>query len=193
MAKILLGIACNRQIKTQTLESIFGIVNKSPHDLGLNIATRGFTISENRNVLAAQAVRDKYDYLLFIDDDMNFEPDLLDKLLAHQKDIVGVAYHPRFKVDKGTVQRLDKTHIITLKGKESKELFECKAVGTGIMLIKTDIFLKIPQPWFKMKTHKCGLTLQGEDWYFCYQARKAGFSVWCDPQREVGHIGYYIF
>ncbi len=191
--KILIGVACNRQIKVKTLESIFGIVNKSPYDLGLTVATQGFTISENRNVLATQAARDKYDYLLFIDDDMTFEADLLDRLLTHQKDIVVVAYHPRFKVDKSTVKTLDKTHIITLKGKESKELFECKAVGTGIMLIKTEIFLKIPRPWFKMKTARTGMTLQGEDWYFCYQARKAGFSVYCDPVVEVGHLGDFVY
>jgi hypothetical protein len=96
-------------------------------------------------------------------------------------------------VDKATVQRLDKTHIITLKGKESKELFECRAVGTGIMLIKTSIFLKIPRPWFKMRTARTGMTLEGEDWYFCKKARKAGFSVWCDPTLECGHIGETIF
>ena len=193
MDRILIGIPCNRQIRTQTVNSLFGISNRTPYDLGLRIATQGFTISENRNVLAAQAVRDKYDYLLFIDDDMAFPPCLLNKMLSHRKDIVGVAYHPRFKIGKDDPTYFDKTHIITVKDKNIKELFECRAVGTGIMLIKTEIFLKIPRPWFKMKTAKTGMTLMGEDWYFCQKARKSGFSVWCDPGVPVSHIGDSVF
>jgi hypothetical protein len=35
----------------------------------------------------------------------------------------------------------------------------------------------------------------GEDIYFCQQAQKAGFEVWCDQElsKEVAHIGIFHF
>ena len=93
--KITIGIPCNRQFKSKTVESLFGIVTHSKHDFNFVIATEGYTISENRAYIVAQALKNKSDYLLFIDDDMVFDSDTLDRLLSCKKDIVGVVYHSR--------------------------------------------------------------------------------------------------
>jgi hypothetical protein len=55
------------------------------------------------------------------------------------------------------------------------------------------VFDKLPKPWFTTRIE--GEKILGEDYYFCEQAAKAGFEIWCDGNlsREVGHIGQKIY
>jgi len=129
-----------------------------------------------------------------IDDDMTFSPNLLDKLISNNKDICGVAYHPRCETGKIT-KYLDETHCVILdnnKDPKYKDVFECHATGTGIILIKTSIFYKIKRPWFQFEYHPTGQCKLGEDWYFCENAKKFNIKTFADPTIKVGHIGERI-
>ena len=157
--KILIASLTNRGFKAETVKSLLDL--NCPHEKEVLIATQGYHIAENRNYIASYGVNREFDYIFTVDDDMIFPPDTLEKLLAHRKSIVGVAYHPRFEIDKDTHKPLDKTHIMTLKDEGAKELFECEAVGTGVMLINTMILNEIARPWFKITNHETGYTTQG--------------------------------
>ena len=115
-----------------------------------------------------------------VDDDMIYPEDALERLLAHNKDIAsGVAY-TKYEKQELVVEYLD----------EKKEgLFECKAVGGGILLIKCDVFKKIPQPWYGYKWNENGAVTMSNDWFFCEKARESGFDIWCDSTIKAGHIG----
>ena len=167
------------------------MVASSNFDFSIIVATEGYTIAENRIYCAVQAIKNECDYLLFIDDDMTFPPDLIDRLLAHKKDVVGVVYHSR-NLKTNTTVVLEDGQVLH-SGNIPKEMMKCQHVGTGIMLIKTDVFGKIEEPWFKFLTYPNGVTLMGEDAYFCKQAREKGIEIWCDPTLEIGHIGDYIY
>src|SRR3990167_7699081 len=91
--KIALGLPTNRGFKPKTVLSLLNI--EKVGELYPIIATEGYTISENRNYIVAQAIKAKCDYLLFVDDDMIFPPDTLKRLLAHGKDIIGVLSNSR--------------------------------------------------------------------------------------------------
>jgi len=189
--KIAIASLSNRGFQPDTVKSLLEL--KCPYDKEIIIATQGYHIAENRNYITANALKAGCDFIFTVDDDMIFPPDTLERLLVHKKDIVGVPYHPRLEVGKETYKDLDKTHIITLKGEGKKELFECEAIGTGIMLINTKILYDIKQPFFAFESHETGFTIQGEDWYFCKKAREAGYKVWCDPKIKVGHLGVKIY
>jgi len=118
-----------------------------------------------------------------IDDDMTFTPDTLDRLLDNDKPICGVPFRPRCEVEDMKV--VDKTHYTKCKG---NKLIEAKA-GTGIMLIKTEIFKSVPAPWFFFTFYDNGACKQGEDWGFCEKAKEYNFKSYIDPRIEVGHIG----
>lgn len=159
------------------------------------VPEHGYTIAENRNYSAVQALKNFSDYLLFIDDDMTFPPDLLDTLLADKKEIVGVAYHPRCDTSE-KLGFLDETHIITLEtttDPKYKETFKCKAVGTGVMLIDCNVFKKIERPWFAFEYLDTGQCKVGEDWYFCLKAKEKGIDTWCNPTIKIGHLGEKIY
>ena len=173
------------------MQSLLEMIAYTKHKLIFFVATEGYTISENRSYLAVQAINYYTNYLLFIDDDMIFPPDTLDRLLAHKKEIVGVVSHSRCLPLRNTVQLLDKK--VLKHGEEPKELFEVMGIGGGIMLINLGVFGEITKPWFSTKIHQNGCTQLGEDAWFCEKARKRKLKVWCDPTIEVKHIGERVY
>lgn len=184
--KITIGIPCNRVIKPATMQSLLDMIAFSDYDYQFIVATEGYTIAENRAYIAVQAQRNKSDYLLFIDDDMVFPKDTLETLIGHEKEVIGVPYYSRMLPRKSVVV-LENGKV--LKGEVPSELFKCQHVGTGIMLIKMDVFDKIDKPWFKFVNHESGFTEMGEDAWFCKQAREKGVDIWCDSTITIKHLG----
>lgn len=183
--KIVIGIPTNRLIKSKTANSLLRLIAHSKHEYEFIISTRGFNTSENRNYIASQAIKKNCTHLLFIDDDMIFSEDTLDRLLAHDKDIVGGVYNTKYEIQTPVVEYFD--------DKRPTELFKCKAIGTGCLLIKCDVFKKVPQIWFNYEWNDNGSVKMSHDWYFCHKARNCGFDIWADPTLEVRHIGIYEY
>lgn len=146
-----------------------------------------------RERLAESSLELGADYLFMIDDDMLAPPDLVHRLLAHDKDIVAalaftrnpdhkpVIYETIEGMDRSVNQSYGMTRFVMNYPRNA--LVECDAVGFGAVLIKTDVFRKVPQPWF------FGMERTGEDITLCIKARKAGFSVWMDTSIKLGHLG----
>jgi choline kinase len=155
------------------------------------IATQGYTISENRNYLVYQALKNECTHLLFIDDDMVFPKDTLLRLLWQKKPIIGVVAPQKSFVNETTVVLEDGT--VLTKENIPKTLFKCQHVGTGIELIDVEVFKKLKQPWFDTITHPTGMTKVGEDAYFSQKACEAGYEIWCDPGIRIGHLGIFNF
>jgi len=191
MPKIAIGLPTNRLIRPKTAQSLLKLVAHSKLDYHFIVSTKGYNTSENRNYIAAQAVKNDCTHLFFVDDDMVFEPDTLDRLLAHDKDIVGAIYKTKYETQAEVIEYLNE--------ERPKELFRCGALGTGCLLIKTEVFKKIPQNyngqsgWFNYLWNDNGSVKMSHDWLFCHNARKCGFDIWADPSLMVGHLGQKIF
>lgn len=196
--KICLGLLSNRGFKNKTVISLLKMVNETPeYDWFILESINGYTIAENRNWLAAQSVKNNCDYILMIDDDMVFPSDTTKRLIARNKDIIGVPYH---------IKNLSR-EVFLLRTSDSPPLSkteanETLAIGTGIALIKCEVFRKVPQPWFDFEKHENGMTKQGEDYYFCKKAYDQGYKIFVEPEESfkdsegkdtLGHIGEFIF
>lgn len=197
--QITLAVPTNRGINPNTLESLLKLVAHGGYNFHILIAENGYTIAENRNYIAVQALNAGSNYVLMIDDDMTFDPDLLDVLIANGKDIVGAAYHPRSEtgqiikyINAGT-DEITPIKIEEMDDPKYKDTFEVHANGTGVMLIKCEVFKNMPRPWFAFEYHETGQCKLGEDWYFCREAKKAGYKIYTDPKPIIGHIGEAIF
>lgn len=184
--KIAIALPTNRGIKPKTLQSLLELVAYKNYNYEIIIGTEGFNTAENRTWLVAQASKAQCTHIFCVDDDMIYEKDTLEKLLSHDKDIVGARYANR----RGTgevVEYLSEDQVIT-DTPEQDNLLQVNALGGGCVLIKMDVFKNIPQPWFWYKIAETGAVTMSHDWYFCEKARKAGYKVWCDLTARPGHI-----
>ena len=59
------------------------------------------------------------------------------------------------------------------------------------MLIKTSVFDKLEKPYFAEPINSEDRQLIPEDNFFCMNALKAGFELWCDLgiSMQLGHLG----
>lgn len=181
--KICIALPTNRGLRPKCLQSVLEMLAYKSYDYHILVSTEGFTTAENRTWLTAQAVKAQCTHILFLDDDMVYEPDSLERLLAHDKEIVGAKYHNRRGGENGgeVIEYLDE--------KSDTDLFKCNALGGGLLLVKTGVFIKTPQPWFWYKINESGMVTMSNDWFFCEKARESGYEIWCDPTLKPGHIG----
>lgn len=143
----------------------------------------GMTIDHGYTDAAMQAIREGATHLMCIEDD-TFPPlDAIERLLAHDKDIVCGWYPkrqpgPRVGVPiilkDGKRQTLDNPEDYT-------GLVELYTAPMGCTLIKVDVFKQLSLPWFVTTGQ---LT---QDSFFSQKAREAGYTLWCDPTIRCEH------
>ena len=163
-------------------------------------------VSRARNLLAKDMLESKCDFLLFIDSDINFEPDDIFRLMAWgtdpKKGIVAAVPRTRneSKVYIATLD-YDTNGDLTMNG---MGLVRAKRVATAFMLVRREVFetLEKKHPewaYYDSKTDRtlsCMFDFQladegyiGEDFLFCDRVRSHGFEVWIDPSITLGHMG----
>lgn len=189
MTLVSIGMALYDKVCAQTLVSLLATIQyRRTFDVHLNIV-RGTYLHQSRALLVDRAHAAGASHLLFVDADMMFPADTVERLLAHQRPIVGVTYNTRTNPTTSTIKPLAMpSGVFTLPD----TVFEVAALGTGLLLLDLAALAVVPKPWFGYGTTPSG-EFVGEDIYFCHRARAAGLSVWCDPTIAVGHIGERIF
>lgn len=204
--KVAIAIVTNRAVKPQT---VFSLLNLKHDAIFPIIASEGYTTAEGRNYCVMQAIKNQCTHILFIDDDMVFPPETLDRLLSLDKPIVGVLSYSRKLPLQPTIAigDADKPRVPT-KEEIPNEPFKVFHVGMGVCLInlkfintvgvvsysdKMNLNPKIDQPWFNFTTQPTGQILHGEDHYFCKKAAEKRIEVWCDPTLQIGHVGDYNY
>lgn len=187
--RVVVGMPATETMKAKTAHAIGAMILHSADKIIDFLLIQSCDISSSRTWLAKQAVEKGATHLLFIDSDMLFPSDVLDQLLAREKDIVGVEYHKRkFPLETVTVY---------MPGQEKSETepFKVGIAGTGVMLINTDVFKNptLDKNWFSFGRDAEGKTVIGEDGWFCNTARASGYDVWVDPVVKVLHLGEFGF
>lgn len=139
-----------------------------------------------RNRVVEQALEKGAEWLLFIDDDHTFAPNLLTRLLAHDKPIVGSLYLQR-QVPFGPIAYSAKSDDdvylpLNLTDYTGDELVPVHAVGTGGMLIRSEVLHKMEPPWFEHGR-------ASEDLIFCDKFHTLDMGpIYCDLGARLGHL-----
>lgn len=180
--RISVGLPTYRTVSSKTLSCLLWLVQFERHDFSFSVREQ-HSIPHNRNKIVEEGKQS--DYILFVDSDMTFPEDTLKRLLAHDKDIVGIDSSYKELPLQSTVKH-DYPEL-------PKELCKVRAVGGGILLVKTSVFEKLNKPYFVMEHNEDGLISKGEDVYFCEKAKEAGYEIWCDPTIKIGHLGEYQY
>lgn len=139
-----------------------------------------------RNSLAQRAVDEGAEWLLFLDDDHVFPDDILIRLLAHDLPVVGALYLQR-QVPFAPIAYSEKTDDaryipIDLTDAPATGLLEVAALGTGGMLIRTEVFRAMEYPWFEHGR-------ASEDLIFCDKVNELGLGpIHVDLGVRLGHM-----
>lgn len=151
----------------------------------------GRSAAENRNLIIDQALAGEFTHILFLDDDMVPEPNIIYKLLQWQVSIVTGLYFTRsFPHQPVIFSRFDDENNIDWYKLEDHNagLVHVEACGLGACLIETRVFRTVERPWIRF-----GEIGKLDSWChdigFFRRARKVGHLIWCDLNCEVGHIG----
>jgi len=158
---------------------------------------QGTIIQNQRADLCLDAMREGCSHILFIDSDMTFPQDMVQRLLKHDVDIVAANCARRRMPTGPTAQNYDENGVRTMvyTMPDSTGLEEVGSIGTGIMLIKKEVFQNMSEPWFDMPWQTGKRGYMGEDVFFCKKAQELGFKVYIDHDvsKEIGHIGTFEF
>lgn len=149
-------------------------------------------ISDVRNDIVAQALNVGCTHLLMMDTDQTFPPDIIHRLLSHDKDVVAGRVHRRYPPFDPIMYRgeLHKYKHVSDEDIFSKKLIEVDATGCGCVLWKTKVFIDIPRPWFEFTPADphTGNGSVGEDIGFCWKLKQAGYNIFVDTSLEIEHL-----
>lgn len=185
---VAIGVPCGDRVHTQFAMCLWGLGRGARgHRQGLALGQSSI-VANSRNQLVDAMIAMQADYLMMIDTDMTFPLNTVDRLLAHDKDIVGATY-----VRRGPP--FDNLGV-TLSGESVQVdggLVEMRRMPTGMLLIKAAVLAAMPRPVFRFTVDETAGMLNGEDFVFSDMARERGFRLWCDVNlsKEVGHLLQY--
>lgn len=145
----------------------------------------GSRITENRNNLVKIALEGNATHIMFVDSDMTFPADSLQRLLNYDLDIVCATASKRDESCRDMIGIPSSNEDAVT----SKTLIEMDSVGLPFMLIKMNIFFKINKPYFAEPEN--GEDLVPEDAYFCHKVKMSGAKIFCDLalSLNIGHLG----
>ena len=212
---VYIAMPCYDSVKINTMLSVIKLVEQFRYSgvkMGIN-TMKSPLIHQARNYLTSVFLTTEYQYLLFIDSDVEFEPDAVFRMLVAKKDIICTPYRVKS-------EQLDK-HIYTVEFKDPKNipflpggLVELEAGPTGLMLIDRMVFEKIikNRPDLKIKnraTPSADKSLEfyynffdfgfdnhyatGEDISFCKLAKENDFKIYANTESTTKHHGSYAW
>ena len=212
---VFIAMPCYDSVKVNSMLSVIKLIQqlaKSGIECGIN-TYKSPLIHQARNYLTSVFLTTEYTHLLFIDSDVEFEPEAIIRMLVAKKNIICTPYRVKSaEIDKHiyTVEFKDPKNILVL----AEGLVEIEAGPTGLMLIDRKVFEKIIKnnPELKIvnkaiadpgKSHefyynffsfdfKDGYSI-GEDISFCRLAKANGFKLFANIQSPTAHHGSYAW
>jgi hypothetical protein len=131
-------------------------------------------------------------HIFFIDKDVVPPVDAIERLLAHDKDII-VGATPIYKGEPAwSVMKYDPEQTIdnifepVPYGELPDKPFRAHHFGGTTCLIKRHVFEEMQYPWYQ-DVLAPGALILGQDLFFTAKAKQFGFELWCDPTVRCEH------
>lgn len=187
--KTLIAVPCMDQVPVQFCQALTTLRKVGECQIAFNIGSLVYT---SRNALAQSALKAESDWILWLDSDMVFAPDLLERMLeTAEKErtefVTGVYFRrvePYTPVLFDTLENDHWTNVDEIPDKP----FEVAGCGFGAVLISGQVLMDVvgkygPEPFNPLER-------MGEDLSFCWRARQCGHRIIADPSLALGHMGH---
>jgi hypothetical protein len=213
---IFIAMPCYDSVKINTMLSVIKLVQqlgKSGIEVGIH-TMKSPLIHQARNYLTSVFLTTEYQYMLFVDSDVEFEPEAVIRMMVAKKNIVCTPYRVK-SVDTskhiyGAIEFKDPKNILIL----AEGFVEIEAGPTGLMLIDRKVFERIIKnhPELKItnkatphadKSHEFYYNFfdfgfndgyaMGEDVSFCRLARDNDFRIFANIESSTTHHGAYAW
>ena len=188
--KTLIAIPCFDQVPTLFCQSLALLHKVDECTLAMQSGSLVYT---SRNNLATMSIQMDADYVFWLDSDMVFDADVLERMFKTLKendlDILTGLYFRR--VPPYTPVLFDRLEIEgdicdwSEFAEIPKGIFEVGGCGFGCVLMKTDVFYDVQSKFGNMFAP---IANNGEDIAFCWRARQCGYKIYCDPEIICGHV-----
>lgn len=144
--------------------------------------------------------------LIFVDDDVGFQPDGLWQLLRHDRDIVGGVYPKKTEQPEWPFKPLANENGGYVFDAETG-LIECEGLPTGFLRIRRNVLERMTNAFPErvyvndqgdqlhefFPVERVGYRKFGEDYRFCQMARECGFRLWAEPDLTFTHTGRKVW
>ena len=214
--KLFVALPIYRTVDVHTVKSLIDLVVQQMHhgrfDMMMDTHAGECPIGRCRNDLTHTFLKSDCTHILFVDSDIKFTYEQVEKMLSHDVDIVGGFY--TIKQD-GPV-RLCCNTLNTVSKPNEDNLVQMKYMGTGFLMVTRRVFEVMAQEMGESlsyiddtdhKTVKHDFWRMGvatdpatgkrrwlsEDWQFCQFAIDLGFSIWADAAILLEHCGTAIY
>mgnify|MGYP002623956240 CR=1 FL=1 len=198
--KTLIGVPCMDQVSTSFMNALVGL--EPVGEVELFIVTSSL-IYDARNEICKKAVDGGYDRILWLDSDMVFPSNLLERLSKRMDegyDFVSGLYFTRKKPILPTIfneikmEEDEENHKKVAKIRAYMDyprdsIFEIEACGFGCVMMKTSLAEGVTKNFGLPFSPVLGF---GEDISFCMRATKLGKKLYCDSGIKLGHVGYTV-
>lgn len=191
--RTLIAIPCMEMIETQFIECLLKLDIVGECEVRF---LKGTLVYDARNQIMEYALKKGgFDYILWLDSDMTFEPDLMKRMMESIGDkpmLTGLCFgrRPPFRPCIFNKLEVKQEGLGIMPYTENyydyprDSIFEVEACGFACVLQRMDMLEAMSiygVPFFPI----AGL---GEDLSFCWRAKKSEFSIWCDSSIKLGHL-----
>jgi GT2 family glycosyltransferase len=195
MSKTFIAIPCMDQVPAQFCHSLATLTRVDDTVVACQVGSLVYT---SRNHLVRQALIMGADFILWLDSDMVFSADLLQRLMTHMEDpeidFVSALYFRRVAPYSPVIYDELEVEDGNVRYTETKTIpdhpFEVAGCGFGGVLMRTSVAAEVANNnRGRMFDPIDGL---GEDLTFCWRARQLGHRIICDPSITMGHVGHMV-
>jgi hypothetical protein len=164
----------------------------------------GFSVPDARNFIINKALKEEFDYIFFVYDDVLIPKNALVQLIDHKADIVGGFYYRKyFPLESCGMHQNEESVPIPIEDFQLKTDFPINKNGviyikgdiihntlvlpSGCTLIKTSVFKEMEPPWYRTCTvgNRPAIT---EDTYIDQKIRDLGHDIITDLGIQCIHI-----
>lgn len=164
-------------------------------------------VQKSRNFFVALALKDGVDSLIFIDDDVEWDPEWIFKLLEIPEDVVSGIYRKKIDIEEYPVRPLTDSqgNMFLPPSQPGTGLIEVGGVPTGFLKLSKKALQAL---WDASEPYTNGLlpeeraifdmkitngTMFSEDYVMCQKLTSLGFKIWIDPVMTCNHEGLKVY